>query len=78
MMSVPLVMSFSKLLPDARNILRKHSKVLYRSDRMKAVFDEIPILAYSRAKNLCDVFVHSKTANWSVRVQKRNVAVRCL
>ena len=59
---VPLVMTFSKLLPDARNILRKHSKVLYRSDRMKGVFDELPILAYRRDKNLCDVLVHSKTA----------------
>ena len=59
---VPLVMTFSKLLPDARNILRKHSKVLYRSDRMKEVFNELPILAYRRDKNLCDVLVHSKTA----------------
>ena len=32
---MPLVMTFSKLLPD---ILQKHSYTLYRSDRMKEVF----------------------------------------
>ena len=59
---VPLVMTFSKLLPVARNILQKHSNIQYRSDRIKEVFDELPILAYRRNKNICDVLVHSKMA----------------
>ena len=62
---VPLVMNFSKLLPDVRDILRKHSNVLYRSDRMKKVFDELPILAYRSVKNLCDTLVHVKTAKFT-------------
>ena len=59
---VPLVMMFSKVLPDVRNIIRKHSKMQYRSNRMKEVFEELPILAYRRDNNLCDTLVHGKTA----------------
>ena len=59
---VPLVLTFSKLLPDIKGILQKHSQTLYRSDRLKEVFQELPMLAYRRDKNLCDILVHSKTA----------------
>ena len=59
---VPLVMTFSKLLPDIRCILQKHSQTLYRSGRLKEVFQELPMLAYRSEKNLCDILVHSKTA----------------
>ena len=43
---------------------------------MKEVFNELPILAYRRDKNLCDI---ERRQGWSVRVQmKVNVAVRCV
>ena len=58
---VPLVLTFSKLLPDVRAILQKHSKTLYRSDRMRDVFPDAPLLAFRRDRNLCDTLVHQKT-----------------
>ena len=58
---VPLVLTFSKLLPDIRNILRKHQATLHKSERMREVFDKPPLLAFRRDKNLCDVLVHRKT-----------------
>ena len=59
-------MTFSKLLPDIRGILQKHSRTLYRSDRMKEVFQGLPMLANRRDKNLFDILVHSKTAKLTI------------
>lgn len=58
---VPLVVTYSNLLPDVRGIIRKHMDVLYRSTKMKDVFQEPPIVAYRRDKNICDTLVHGKT-----------------
>ena len=58
---VPLVLTYSKLLPDVLNILRKHQTTLHQSERMREVFKEPPLLAYRRDRNLCDVLVHRKT-----------------
>ena len=58
---VPLVLTYSKLLPDIRNILRKHQATLHKSERMREVFDKPPLLAFRRDTNLCDVLVHRKT-----------------
>lgn len=49
---VPLVMTYSNLLPDVHGIVRKHMDVLYRSSRMREVFKEPPIVAFRRDKNL--------------------------
>ena len=37
---VPLVLTFSKLLPDVGNILRKHQATLHHSERMREIFKE--------------------------------------
>ena len=58
---VPLVLTFSKLLPDIRKILRKYQATLHKSERMSEVFDKPPLLAFRRDKYLCDVLVHRKT-----------------
>lgn len=57
---VPLVVTFSKGLPDVRNILQKHMPKLHTSDRMKDIFPIQPILAYKRDNNLQDILVHKK------------------
>ena len=57
----PLVLTYSKLLPDVRTILRKHQATLHKSERMREVFGKPPLLAFRRDKNLCDVLVHRKT-----------------
>ena len=58
---VPLVVTYSSLLPNIQQIRRKHMGVLYRSRRMRGVFKDPPIAAVRRDKNLCDDLVHGKT-----------------
>ena len=43
---VPLVLTYSKLLPDIRTILRKHQATLHKSERIREVFDKPPLLAF--------------------------------
>ena len=58
---VPLVVTYSNLLPDVHGIIKKHMDVLYRSTRMKGIFQEPPMVAFRRDKNLCDTLVHGKS-----------------
>jgi len=57
---VPLVLTFSRALPNIRNILAKRQKTLQKSDRMKNIFAATPILAFRRDANLQDILVHKK------------------
>ena len=58
---VPLVLTFSKHLPDIRGIIRRNLPELHRLGAMKEVFEEVPIVAYRRGRNLGDTLVHGKT-----------------
>ena len=58
---VPLVLTYSRHLPDIHKIVRRHMHVLRKSEKMARVFQTPPIVAYRRDKNLCDVLVHGKT-----------------
>ena len=57
---IPLVLTYSKALPDIHTILRKNMKTLHKSERMKNVFKELPIVSYKRNKNIKDILVHRK------------------
>ena len=57
---VPLVLTYSNLQLDIACIVRKHLRTLHKSDRMKEVFDEPPLVAFSRGQNLQDILVHKK------------------
>ena len=57
---VPLVLTYSKGLPNIRKIIRKHIGTLYTSDRMRKIFAQPPIVAYRRDSNLQDILVHKK------------------
>jgi hypothetical protein len=37
---VPLVITYSKALPNIHEILKKNIKMLYNSEKMKRIFDE--------------------------------------
>jgi hypothetical protein len=37
---VPLVITYSKALPNIHEILKKNIKILYNSEKMKRIFDE--------------------------------------
>ncbi|XP_053394169.1 uncharacterized protein LOC128555550 [Mercenaria mercenaria] len=58
---VPLVLTYTKQLPNIHSIVRKHMNILYRSEKMMEVFQSPPIIAYRRDKNICDILVHGKT-----------------
>ena len=58
---VPMTVTYSNLLPDLNHIIRKHTKVLYKSERMTKVFQEPPMVAYRRDRNLRDSLVQGKT-----------------
>ena len=57
---VPLVITFSKALPNVHRILRKNMKTLHRSERLKQIFQTPPIVAFKRDKNIKDILVHKK------------------
>ena len=57
---VPLVLTYSKGLPSVRRIVKQNMDILYKSEKMKKVFEKPPILAFRRDKNLKDILVHKK------------------
>ena len=58
---VPLLLTVSSHLPDIHNIIKKNLPELQKSDHMKEVFQQIPMVAYRRGRNLGDTRVHRKT-----------------
>jgi hypothetical protein len=57
---VPLVITYSKALPNIHDILRKNMKILNQSYKMKKVFNQPPIVSFRRDKNIKDILVHRK------------------
>lgn len=57
---VPLVIIFSKALPNIHSILRKNLKILHQSNRLKKIFSDPPIVAFKRDNNIKDILVHKK------------------
>jgi hypothetical protein len=49
---VPLVITYSKALPNIHDILRKNMIILSQSDKMKKVFNQPPIVSFRRDKTL--------------------------
>ena len=73
---VPLVLTYSNVLPDVHTIVRKHMGVLHQSERMRQAFDSPPMVAYRRDRNLCDTLVHGKT-NKAVNGSKSGCRGEC-
>ena len=73
---VPLVVTYSNLLPDIQHITKKHLDVLHRSSKMRDVFKDPPIVAFRRDKNLSDVLVHGKT-NKALKSTRLNCKPGC-
>ncbi|XP_058872877.1 uncharacterized protein LOC117966565 isoform X1 [Acipenser ruthenus] len=57
---VPLIMTYSKLLPNISKIVWKHLRILHNSEKLKKVFLKAPVVAFKREANLGDILVHSK------------------
>ena len=57
---VPLVVTYSRHLPDLHKISRDHMPLLHKSPEMQRIFLEPPLIAYRRDRNLNDILVHGK------------------
>ena len=57
---VPLVITYSKQLPDIRKIIKTHLNLLHKSDRMKTIVKAPPLVAFRRDRNLGEILVHGK------------------
>ena len=57
---VPLVLTYDPRLANVSHTIRKHMPTLHKSEDMKSLFSEPPIVAFRRAKNLKDLLVNAK------------------
>lgn len=57
---IPLVVTFTDLLPDIHDIVKKRINILHNCNLMKEIFPEPPLVAYRRDRNLADIIVHGK------------------
>ena len=64
---VPLILTYSRALPDIGKILSSHQKIK-KSPQLRNVFKNQPLCSFRRNKNLADIMVHQKTA----KVLKKN------
>ena len=57
---VPLIVTYSRHLSDLHKISRDHMPLLHKSPEMQQIFQEPPLIAYRRDRNLNDILVHGK------------------
>ena len=57
---VPLVITYSKHLPDIQKISHDHLPLLHKSSEMQGIFDKPPLVVFKRDRNLTDILVHGK------------------
>ncbi|XP_053403160.1 uncharacterized protein LOC128558275 [Mercenaria mercenaria] len=77
MKRVPVVVTYSRHLPNLHNIVRKHMNTLHKSERMKHIFSDTPIVAYRRNTNISDLLVHGKTNKVMKQYQTGDLKPRC-
>ena len=65
---VPLILTYSRALPDIGKILSSHQKIIKKSPQLRKIFKDQPLCSFRRDKNLADIMVHQKTA----KVLKKN------
>ena len=61
MEQVLLVSTYMRQLPSVHSKVRQHLDTLYTSAKMRKIFQELPIVAYRRNRNLGDLLVRGKT-----------------
>jgi hypothetical protein len=74
---VPMVIQYSRSLPNIHGILQNRINILHRSDRLKDVFKEPPIVAFKRGENLNDLLVHRKHNNQFRFKEYENGSKKC-
>ena len=59
---VPFVITYNPMLPNIPKILNESHTILRASERCAEVFQEVPLVNYRRARNLCDMLVSKRLA----------------
>ena len=59
---VPFVITYNPMLPNIPKILNESHTILRASERCAEVFQEVPLVSYRRARNLCDMLVSKRLA----------------
>ena len=54
---VPFVITYNPMLPNIQKILNESHTILHASGRCAEVFQEVPLVSYRRARNLCNMLV---------------------
>ena len=57
---MPLVCEYHPALPPLANFVHKHLPILHSQERLKSVFPEPPVIAFTRPQNLRDILVTAK------------------
>ena len=61
-------------LPSLTSIIQKHHRTMIQDDpRLKEVFNQPPLIAYKRNRNLKDILIRSKVPNLNRRRSKRQL-----
>ena len=68
---VPRIVTYSSHLPNIGKILWDKKCLLFRSDRLKNVFDTDMFVSYKRGTNLKDILLHKKTKSLVQNSEKR-------
>ena len=76
---IPLTLVYGKYLPNIRQILYKHAKLLYSDKRLKEIFENNIIVAYKRGENIQDILVHRKHNNVFFKIESgtKNCGKNC-
>ena len=59
---VPFIITYNPMLPNISKILNELHTILHASERCAEVFQEVPLVSYRRARNLCDMPVSKRLA----------------
>ena len=54
---VPFVITYNPMLPNIPKVLNESHTILRASERSAEVLQEVPLVSYRRARNLCDMLV---------------------
>ena len=60
---IPFVVTYNRTLPPISKILRKHWSILQLDNNLKSLFEEPPVIAYRRCRNLRDLIGGNKLVN---------------
>ena len=65
---------YDPCLPSLTGIIQKHHRTMIQDDpRLKEVFNQPPLIAYKRNRNLKDILIRSKVPNLNRRRSKRRL-----